>query len=105
MSRAAVCTRVRLETLPPQNAQSPEFCPPTADCAYGSFVVRRSGPTEAELRVYLSYSGTATRGADYPELPSSVVIPSGRDFAYLILVPTDDSLVEGPETVIAVELK
>jgi hypothetical protein len=92
---------VRLETLPAQNAQSPEFCPPNADCAYGSFVVRRSGPTDTELRVYLSYSGTATRGVDYPELPSSVVIPAGRDFANVILVPNDDSLVEGPETVVA----
>jgi hypothetical protein len=69
---------VRLETLPAQNAQAPEFCPPNADCAYPSFVVRRTAPTNEDLRVYLSYSGTATPGADYPQLPSSVVIPAGR---------------------------
>src|SRR5207245_4966417 len=78
-----------------------EFCPPDADCAYPSFVVRRSGPTNADLRVYLSYSGTAAAGIDYPPLPDSLVIPAGRDAAFLMLVPTDDSLVEGPETVIA----
>ncbi|HKS36830.1 MAG TPA: Ig-like domain-containing protein [Verrucomicrobiae bacterium] len=92
---------VRLETLPLQDAQALEFCPPNALCAYPSFVVRRSGPTNAELRVYLSYSGTATAGADYPSLPNSLVIPAGRDTASLMLVPTDDTLVEGPETVIA----
>src|SRR5439155_12403096 len=92
---------VRLETFPLQNASAPEFCPPNADCAYPSFVVRRSGPTNADLRVYLSYSGTATAGVDYPSLPDSLVIPAGRDAAFLMLVPKDDTLVEGPETVIA----
>jgi Big-like domain-containing protein/Calx-beta domain-containing protein len=92
---------VRLETLPLQNAQAREFCPPNMDCAYPSFVVRRSGPTNADLRVYLSYSGSATAGADYPLPPGSVVIPAGQDAAFLMLVPTDDTLVEGPETVIA----
>src|SRR5205814_1784668 len=92
---------VRLETFPLENPQAPEFCPPNADCAYPSFVVRRSGPTNADLRVYLSYSGTATAGADYPALPNSLVIPAGLDNAFLVLVPKDDGLVEGPETVIA----
>jgi hypothetical protein len=92
---------VRLETFPLQNAQAREFCPPNADCAYPSFVVRRSGRTDADLSVYLSYSGTATAGADYPSLPARVVIPAGRDAAFLMLVPNDDTLVEGPETVIA----
>src|SRR5213075_824870 len=71
------------------------------DCAYPSFVVRRSGPTTADLRVYLSYSGTAASGLDYPALPDSVVIPAGSDAAFLLLVPKDDTLVEGPETVVA----
>jgi hypothetical protein len=92
---------VSLETFPLQNAQAREFCPPNLDCAYPSFVVRRSGPTNADLGVYLSYSGTATAGADYPALPDHLVIPAGRDAAFLMLVPTDDALVEGPETVIA----
>src|SRR5207249_7327389 len=92
---------VSLETFPLQNPQAREFCPPNLDCAYPSFVVRRSGPTNDDLRVYLSYSGTATAGVDYPALPNSLVIPAGRDEAFLMLVPNDDSLVEGPETVIA----
>jgi len=92
---------VSLETSPLENPQALEFCPPTALCAYPSFVVRRSGPTNADLRVYLSYSGTATPGTDYPALPDSLVIPAGRNAAFLRLVPIDDTLVEGPETVIA----
>ena len=63
--------------------------------------VRRSGPTNTDLRVYLSYSGTATAGVDYPALPNSLVIPAGRNEAFLMLVPNDDTLVEGPETVVA----
>src|SRR5207247_7157014 len=78
---------VSLETFPLQNPQAPEFCPPNADCAYPSFVVRRSGPTNADLRVYLSYDGTATAGLDYPPLPESLVIPAGRGAAFLMLVP------------------
>jgi hypothetical protein len=92
---------VSLETFPPQNPQAREFCPPNLECAYPSFVVRRSGPTNADLRVYLSYSGTAAAGIDYPSLPESLVIPAGHDSAFLMLVPIDDTLVEGPETVIA----
>jgi hypothetical protein len=92
---------VRLETSPLSNPQALEFCPFNALCAYPNFVVRRSGPTNADLRVYLSYSGTASAGIDYPSLPSSLVIPAGRDAAFLMLVPNDDTLVEGPETVIA----
>ncbi len=92
---------VRLETSPLENPQAPEFCPPNADCAYPSFVVHRSGSTDADLRVYLSYSGSATAGVDYPALPESVVIPAGREAVFLRLVPIDDALVEGPETVVA----
>jgi len=69
---------VSLETFPLQNASAPESCPLNADCAYPGFVVRRSGPTNADLRIYLSYSGTATAGVDYPALPDSLVIPAGR---------------------------
>jgi hypothetical protein len=92
---------VGLETFPLQNPQAREFCPPNADCAYPGFVVRRSGPTNADLRVYMSYSGTASAGVDYPSFPASLVIPAGREAAFLTLVPNDDTLVEGPETVIA----
>jgi hypothetical protein len=92
---------VSLRTTPRENPQAPEFCPLNADCAYPSFVVLRTGSTNADLRVYLSYSGTATPGIDYPALPESTVIPAGREAASLMLVPKDDDLIEGSETVIA----
>src|SRR5207249_2239829 len=59
------------------------------------------GFTNADLRVYLSYSGTATPAVDYPALPGSVVIPAGQLAAFLMLVPINDTLIEGPETVTA----
>jgi hypothetical protein len=92
---------VRLETWPATNAQAREFCPPNADCVYPSFVLRRTGPTNTDLSVFLSYSGTATPEADYPPLPSTAVIPAGRDAAFVMVVPTDDTFAEGPETIVA----
>ncbi len=92
---------VSLETFPLENPQAREFCPPNLDCAYPSFIVRRTGSTDADLRVYLSYSGTAAPEVDYPALPDSVVIPAGREAVSLMLVPYDDALIEGPESVIA----
>jgi hypothetical protein len=92
---------VRLETWPATNAWAPEFCPPNVDCAYPSFIARRIGPTDTDLRVFLSYFGTATPDVDYPRLPSTVIIPAGREAAYITVVPTDDTLVEGAETIVA----
>src|SRR5678815_4051675 len=80
---------VSLQTLPLENPQALEFCPPGALCAYPNFVVHRTGPTNADLRVYLSYSGTATANVDYPALPDSLVIPASRETASLTLIPKD----------------
>jgi len=63
--------------------------------------VRRVGETNADLVVYLSYFGTATPDMDYPRLPSMVTIPAGRDAAYVMVVPRDDTVTEGPETIVA----
>ncbi len=64
------------------------------------FTVRRWGGTSGALVVPVSVSGTATSGADYTALPSSVTIPDGAATAALTLTPLTDSLTEGPETVI-----
>ena len=63
--------------------------------------MRRSGPTDTELRVYLSYSGTATRGVTILSCPAVLSFQRDAISPTSILVPTDDSLVEGPETVVA----
>jgi hypothetical protein len=64
-----------------------------------AFTVARTGPTTGNLNVALAYGGTATRGVDYPSLPTTVTIPSGQSSATVILAPINDSVVEGSENV------
>jgi Calx-beta domain-containing protein/Big-like domain-containing protein/PKD domain-containing protein len=64
-----------------------------------AFVLTRSGSTADNVEVALGYGGTATRGVDYPNLPSSITIPAGETSATVMLGPLDDTLVEGSETV------
>jgi hypothetical protein len=64
-----------------------------------TFTVRRSGPTNASLRVYYAIGGTASNGADYVTLPGVVTIPAGRRSAEIRVVPIDDTIPEHLETV------
>ena len=65
----------------------------------GLFTLLRTGSTTAALTVNFNVSGTATSGADYANLPSMVVIPSGASSATVSLTPLDDNLIERTETV------
>lgn len=65
-----------------------------------SFRVRRTGVGDAELRVFYHLSGSAENGADYSDLSGVVTIPAHSESAMIIISPIDDSLVEGPETVL-----
>jgi uncharacterized delta-60 repeat protein len=62
--------------------------------------VSRTGDLSQPVTVYYSLSGTATNGADYNRLPGRVTIPAEREFAVIPIVPINDSLVEGAETVV-----
>ena len=65
----------------------------------GRFTVSRSGSTGGALTVRFSIGGSATNGSDYASLGSSVTISSGSSSATVTVRPTDDSNVEGNETV------
>jgi hypothetical protein len=65
-----------------------------------TFVVRRSGPTNAPLTVHYETGGTAANGVDYQRIPESVTIPAGRRTARVVINPIDDRLPERVETVI-----
>lgn len=65
-----------------------------------TFAVRRSGNTNIPLTVYYRLSGTASNGVDYESLPHSVTIPAGARGARVVVVPIDDTLVEGRESVV-----
>ena len=61
----------------------------------------RTGNTGAALTVNYTVGRTATSAADYTALSGSVSIPIGSATATITVAAVDDSLAEGPETVIA----
>jgi hypothetical protein len=65
----------------------------------GLFYIYRTGPTNHPLTVFWEIGGTAGNGVDYATLSNLVVIPAGRSFVRVAVVPMDDDLVEAPETV------
>jgi len=66
----------------------------------GSFEIARTGPTALPLVVEFSAFGAALEGVDYQRLGGRVTIPAGASSVLLPIVPIDDSLVEGAETVV-----
>jgi hypothetical protein len=64
------------------------------------FLVSRTGETNLPLTVFYSVAGTASNGVDYEDLSGSLTIPAGALAAPLEVVPIDDLLAEGRETVI-----
>ena len=71
-----------------------------ATLAAGRFTVARTGATGAALTVRYTVDGVATADADYVALPDSVTIPAGARQATLDVVPIDDVISEGDETVV-----
>jgi hypothetical protein len=65
----------------------------------GEFTFTRFGTTNTDLLVSFSISGTASNGVDYVAISNSIVIPASSLTATLPIIPIDDMLVEGPETV------
>ena len=67
-------------------------------------VLRTGGSTVAPLTVWIRVRGTAVQGVDYQfttaaPLGATVVIPAGREWVDLGVLPFDDALTEGAETV------
>jgi Bacterial Ig domain/Calx-beta domain len=63
------------------------------------FRIFRTGDMSRDLLAFFSVSGSATPGEDYQSLPATVLIPAGEASAPLEVVPIDDDLKEGMETV------
>jgi len=66
----------------------------------GRFVLRRDGPTNTALNVYCALEGTASNGVDYATIPNWILVPAGVREVPIPVLPIDDGLVEGPETVV-----
>lgn len=76
---------------------------PTNSCSgsnTATFVVRRTGSTGSDLSVYYRIGGTASNGVDYVTLPGKVTITAGHEAARIEVLPIDDSIAEGVETVL-----
>jgi hypothetical protein len=65
----------------------------------GVFAFTRTGATTGALTLHLTFSGTASSGADFAPLPSTVTIPIGQSTTTLSVAPVNDALIEGEETV------
>ena len=66
----------------------------------GRFTLSRTGDLSDSLTVNIGMAGTATNGADYNTVASSVIFPIGAASVDVALSIIDDQLVEGTETAI-----
>ncbi|RYD72493.1 MAG: hypothetical protein EOP84_23085, partial [Verrucomicrobiaceae bacterium] len=66
----------------------------------GTFVISFQSPVLANTDVFLKYSGSAVKVADYKSLPEKVTIPAGQISTTITLEPVDDTIIEGGETVV-----
>lgn len=76
---------------------------PTTRAGMGIFRIERDGDRSRPVTVTYTVSGTATNGGantDYTTLSGSIVIPARKRFVDLLVIPADDLLQEGLETVI-----
>lgn len=64
-----------------------------------SFVIRRSGGFEA-LTVNMEIAGSALNGVDYASIPAQLEIPFGETAVSVDVIPLEDALSEGSESVV-----
>jgi len=66
----------------------------------GEFLFTRTGATTNALTIFFTVNGSADNGVDYAAITNGVTIPAGQSNAILSVIPVDDTLIEGDETVI-----
>ncbi len=71
-------------------------------CSDGYFVLEAAGNINEDriVEFFVSPLSTATAGADYAPLPTSVTIPAGESQVIVPITVFEDDLIEGPETII-----
>ncbi len=70
------------------------------DGGTATITVTRTGPTDEAVTVeYATSDGSATAGSDYTAATGTVTIPAGETQATFTVTITDDTTVEGPETI------
>ncbi len=63
------------------------------------FTIRRTGDLSRDLLVFYSVHGSATPGLDYPQLPGTLLLPSGQASASIDITARGDVDAEGMETI------
>jgi hypothetical protein len=66
----------------------------------GQCTITRTGDTAAPLTVVINIAGTATNGSDYVTIPTAVTIPAGESSAVFSILPIQDMIAEGDETIV-----
>ena len=66
----------------------------------GWFAIDRRGCMSEDLLVNYTWGGTATPGIDYHGLSGHVTIPAGKSTVGIRVLPFEDAIAEGSETVI-----
>ena len=69
-------------------------------CDGGNFTIYRPSGADGAYTVDFYFTGTATPGVDFNDIPSPVVIPAGQDSVVLPFQAFEDGIVEGIETAI-----
>ena len=78
--------------------KSKSFIQEKCDSAVFRFTRSSANNTKSQVVKYV-VGGTATRGVDYIDIPDSIIIPAGQQFADLLILPIEDNLVEPLESV------
>ncbi|MCX6630380.1 MAG: hypothetical protein NTW28_22400, partial [Candidatus Solibacter sp.] len=94
LSQTSTVVRLRMD-----NGRAAEPASPQGVARDSTLIVWRSGSTQEDLTVQLSFTGgSALSGSDYTALPTNITIFAGRSSAAVQLRPLYDLLVEGDET-------
>lgn len=68
-------------------------------CSQAAFSFYRPGDLSDSLVLNYTLSGTALEGVDYNILPDSIVFVPGQDLVTVPIIPVDDAIAEGPESI------
>jgi len=89
---------VTIHTVDPVATEPNPLLPVLPDTA--KFEVRRDSYVSQPLTVHYRIGGTAANGLDYVALSGQVTIPINSPSAPIEVVPLDDNLIEGTESII-----
>lgn len=95
-ARSLVSNQISLEALSPGGDSTL-----AEGCASGQFVFFRPGVLTDTLTVDVTYSGTATMGVDFNNLPSTITFLPGESIVSIDVIPTSDGVLEGFESITA----